>query len=119
MLLVRNSPVWESFDRDSEDELDTDEMRKHYHEGFEWDCCRGAGNSMGCKQTKHQAAEDTNGVKSSVPKANGEAGGKPPRLLRLVMMSEVNSEVEIQGVTDSNYSGGWQHCSGFTTSDWT
>lgn len=51
--------VWEDFDRDSDGELDTDELRKEHPEGFEWDCCNKLGDSMGCKQARHKAAEDS------------------------------------------------------------
>jgi len=75
MSVNSDLPVWENVDWDNGDELDTDEMRQDHPEGFEYDCCGGAGNSVGCKRGEHKAAEDE-GVETSVPEAKGEAGGK-------------------------------------------
>jgi hypothetical protein len=45
---------WADHDEDCHGEIDTEEMREEFPEGFFWTCCRRAGDEPGCKLGVHQ-----------------------------------------------------------------
>ena len=48
---------WADHDEDCHGEIDTDENRKEYPEGFMWTCCDQTGDVEGCETGLHQAQE--------------------------------------------------------------
>ena len=61
-MLETSMPVWDTLDWDGEDELDTDEMREEYPEGFYYECCGDAGDSKGCTWGMHKSGNGDKGA---------------------------------------------------------
>lgn len=47
---------WADHDEDCHGEIDSDDMRKEFPEGFRWDCCNKLGDEPGCRTTEHTAS---------------------------------------------------------------
>lgn len=45
---------WADHDEDCHGEIDTDQMREDFPEGFQWDCCGRLGDRSGCKRGPHR-----------------------------------------------------------------
>ena len=46
---------WDDWEDDRFGEMDTEENREQYPEGFKWTCCGSNGNAIGCQASCHVA----------------------------------------------------------------
>jgi len=58
---MRNHDVWADLD-DWDGEMDTPDMRNDFPEAFWFPCCHQDGTTMGCKYSRHWAADDQRGA---------------------------------------------------------
>lgn len=53
-----DADVWADHDENCHGEIDTDENRESFPEGFVWDCCNKAGYRRGCSVGRHSKVGD-------------------------------------------------------------
>ncbi|KAH9895439.1 hypothetical protein F4778DRAFT_272472 [Xylariomycetidae sp. FL2044] len=56
-----DSPVWYDWDERCHGEMDCEETRQEYPEGFAWSCCDNIGTHKGCTRGPHEAMNGTRG----------------------------------------------------------
>lgn len=52
--IYNDEDFWTDHDEDCHGEIDTEEMREEYPEGFVWSCCKGYGDAKGCRTDPHE-----------------------------------------------------------------
>ncbi|KAK4212028.1 hypothetical protein QBC37DRAFT_389199 [Rhypophila decipiens] len=83
LALDSGAKVWENFDYDNEDELDTEYMREEVPEGFVYECCGESGLSKGCKWGSHISNRNppetgrTGTTEDTTHGANGDKKAQP------------------------------------------